>query len=66
LTWYYWIILMVGLDGIETLEIIKRQPQTCHLKVVIESGLSDLEDMDKAKKWVQQDTFLNHSTLLSS
>jgi CheY-like chemotaxis protein len=42
--------LMVGLDGIETLEIIKNHPQMRHLKVVIESGLSDLEDMEKAKK----------------
>jgi CheY-like chemotaxis protein len=41
--------LMVGLDGIETLEIIKKQPGTRQLKVVIESGLSDLEDMEKAK-----------------
>lgn len=41
--------LMVGLDGIETLEVIKKQPKTKDLKVLIQSGLSDLEDMEKAK-----------------
>jgi len=40
--------LMVGMDGIDTLRIIKEQPATSHLKVVIESGLTDTEDMEKA------------------
>jgi CheY-like chemotaxis protein len=40
--------LMVGLDGIETLEMIKKQPHTSHLKVVMMSGLSDEEDIEKA------------------
>ena len=41
--------LMVGLDGIETLSMIKKQPKTQHLKVLIQSGLSDVEDMEKAR-----------------
>jgi CheY-like chemotaxis protein len=41
--------LMVGLDGIETLAMIKKQPKTQHLKVLIQSGLSDVEDMEKAR-----------------
>ena len=40
--------LMVGLNGIETLEVLKKQPHTSHLKVVILSGLSDVEDVEKA------------------
>ena len=39
--------LMVGMDGAETLQQIKNQPQTGHLKVAIMSGLSDVEDIDK-------------------
>jgi len=42
--------LMVGLDGLELLGMIKQQPATQHLKVVIESGLPDVEDMEKAKQ----------------
>ena len=39
--------LMVGMDGAETLQQIKNQPQTGHLKVAIMSGLSDVEDINK-------------------
>lgn len=41
--------LMVGLDGFETLDIIKKQNHTKHLKVLIQSGSSDASDMETAQ-----------------
>ena len=41
--------LMIGVDGLETLEVIKKQPHTQHLKVIIQSGSADVNDMEKAR-----------------
>lgn len=41
--------LMVGLNGMEILEMIKSDTITRDLKVVILSGLSDAHDMERAK-----------------
>lgn len=40
--------LMVGLDGIEVLSNLKSNPKTRSIKVVMVSGLSDVQDTNQA------------------
>ena len=43
-------LMMPGMDGWDTLELLKSNPESAEIPVIISSALSEVEDFDKARK----------------
>lgn len=43
-------LMMPGMDGWDTLELLKSNPESADIPVIISSALSEVEDFDKARE----------------